>query len=107
MAGKQIDDFAATITDADSHGWVTVDDVSGFYEKAIVWLNDSGAVEANIKRCVIMEVDADNSKLALLFRSDAPGEAPQYGRSDVSSYNGGTVTQNAQFIYNSDDAPLS
>lgn len=107
MAGKQIEFVSGTITGVDTHGYVTLASVAGFYEGAIVWMNDSTATAPNNKQAIITEVDTTNVKLGICFRTNNAGEAPSYGRSSMSAYNGGSVTQHEQFIYNSDDNPLS
>lgn len=110
MAGKQIGHVSQAITASGTLGKLTVADVTGFYKNAIVWINDSTKADAKTKRAVIRDIDTTGKTISVLFRSDAPGEAPAYGYSNVTApvdYNGGTITQHGQFIYNSDDAPLS
>lgn len=106
MAGKQIGFKSSAISAVSAQGAITVASTTGYYKNAIVWLNDSTATAANNKRAVIMEV-ISGTQLGILIRSNDPGEAPKYGRSDMTAYNGGSITQHEQFIYNNDDAPLT
>lgn len=105
MAGKNIGHKTNAITAVTATGLITISSTVGYYKNAIVWLNDSTATAANNKRGVIMEV-VSATQLAILLRSNDPGEAPKYGRSDMTAYNGGSITQLEQFIYNNDDKPL-
>ncbi len=106
MAGKEISHVAGDIT-AVGDGYVTLVSVAGFYENAIVWLNDSTVSDDLNKRCIITEVDAVGNRLGLLIRPITAGSAPSYGRSDMTDYNGGSVTQHEQFVYNSNEEPLA
>jgi hypothetical protein len=102
MAGKFINAASASITAATSAGYITVSSTTPFYKKAVIWLSASGQPSL---RGVITEVKS-STQLGIVFRTNDAGEAPNYGRSDVSAYSSGTITQEEQLIYNTDDKPL-
>lgn len=106
MAGKNIGHKEGTITAVTATGYITLASVAGYYKNAIVWMNDSTATVANNKRAVITEVLTGTNQLGIGLRSNDPGEPPKYGRSDMTAYNGGSITQLEQLIYNNDDKPL-
>lgn len=106
MAGKNIGHKSSAITAVTASGLITIASTTGYYKNAIVWMNDATSTAANAKRGVIMEV-VSSTQLAILLRSNDAGEAPKYGRSDMTAYNGGSITQHEQFVYNNDDAPLA
>ena len=98
MAGKEIGFVVGTITGVDATGYVTLAATTGFYKGAIVWLNHAGQPST---RAVITAVTS--TTLGVRYVETDPGTAPSYGRSDPTLYNGGTVTQHDQFIYDKSD----
>lgn len=102
MAGKFIKPQSSTFAAADHTGYATLSSVDGWYEKAIVWLSKTGTYAQGI----ITEVDTTNKKLGIKLIDSAAGTPATYGRSDINSYDGGTITQQEQLIYNSNDKPL-
>lgn len=100
MAGKIIDAKSASITAATSAGYVTVASSTGFYKNAFVWLNKAGQPEVECKILVISGNDIGVQILPEL------GKGPKYTLSDISAYNGGTISQFSQFVYNPNDKPL-
>jgi len=105
MAGKNIGHKTNAITAVTATGYITIASTVGYYKNAIVWMNDATSTVANNKRAVITEV-LSATQLGIGLRSNDPGEAPRYGRSDMTAYNGGSITQLEQLIYNNDDKPL-
>lgn len=105
MAGKTISHKANAITAVTSTGYITIASTVGYYKNAIVWLNDSTATVPNNKRAVITEV-LSATQLGIVLRTTDAGQAAGYGRSDMTAYNGGSITQHEQFVYNIDDKPL-
>lgn len=103
MAGRMIDHLQGTIAAASATGYITLASVVGFYRNAVVYLNNTGQPT---KRAVITDILSGTNQLGILFREIAAGTVPTYGHSDVSAYNGGTVTQHEQFVYNVNDKPL-
>lgn len=103
MAGKNIDFKSAPITAATSAGFITIASTVGWYKGAVVWLSAGGQPGV---RCQVTEVTSA-TVLGMGIRSTDAGTAPNYGRSDISAYNGGVATQLEQLVYNSNDLPLS
>ena len=97
MSGKNIDFKSLAITAATATGYVTISSTTGWYKGATVWIKNSAATIA--KECFITEV-ASSTVLGILFKE----ERKVYGRSDVSSFNGGVLTQLEQLLYNTDEA---
>lgn len=99
MSGREIDHKTATITAITTTGYVTIASVTGFYRGAVVWMNDSTATDANNKRAIITSVNTVTNQLGIRLQSNEPGSAPNLGNNNMTVYNGGTVTQHQQFIY--------
>lgn len=85
MAGRVVDNVSATVTDASADGYVTVADVTGFYEGARAYLGDPNPDRPDVKEVTITEVDTTNDKLGIRFKRDL-GTGPSYGRDSVSAY---------------------
>lgn len=101
MAGKYIKAAQSAISAATATGYITVSSVANFYERAFVWLNNSG--QPNVL-AQITEILTGTNQLGVRLVNH-PGEAiggepTNYGRSNLSAYNGGTVYQDEQLIYN-------
>lgn len=99
MAGKNIEQLSATITAATTSGYITVASVAGFYKGALCNLQNVGQPSLEV---YITEVLTTGNQLGIRFKSSVP----EYGRDDVSLYNGGSIHQLAQFVYNRNDKPL-
>lgn len=103
MSGKNIDFKSSAISAATATGYVTISSTTGWYKGATVWIKNSAATEA--KECLITEVTS-GTVLGILIKGTI-GEGPRYGRSNVSAFNGGTLTQLEQLVYNTNDTPLA
>jgi hypothetical protein len=103
MAGREIQHKASAITAATASGYITVASVTGYYKNAVVYLNAAGQPTV---RCVITAIDTTANTLGILIRDIEAGSVPSYGRSNISAYNGGSVTQNAQFVYDYSDGSI-
>ena len=98
MAGREISFITANIIGVAATGTITLAATTGFYKGAIVWLNAGGQPA---KQAIVRTVTS--TKLGVSFYDTAAGTAPGYGFSDPTLYNGGTVTQHDQFIYDKSD----
>jgi hypothetical protein len=111
MAGRIVKAISATITGATAEGYITVASTVGFYASATGFMTATG--EPNVA-VVIVEVKS-GTELGIRIIPDNPlgitngkgNAAPNYGLSDVSAYDGGTIYQSEQFIYNPNDEPLA
>lgn len=101
MAGRNIASQRATVTAATAAGYLTVSSAAGLYVGAFGWLSlTAGTSPVQVQ---ITEINGTSIGVRLVT---AKGVGPNYGRSDVSAYNaGGFLDQEAQFIYNRNDAP--
>lgn len=113
MAGKIIKELSATLSGAAATGYVTVASTTGFYKGAVCTLSNTGQPGLTVE---ITEV-ASGTSLGLrqipedpLGRLGAPSDralAFNYGRTSLTAYNGGTLYQPEQLIYNPNDLGLS
>jgi hypothetical protein len=108
MAGRLVKQISATITGvaAGANGYITVASTVGFYAGAKGSMNIGGAGVS----VIITEVASATSLGVRIIPDDwfQPGAAgPNYGRSVTTAYNGGTITQYEQLIFNPNDAPLT
>lgn len=115
MAGRLVKAQTAAITGATTAGVITVASTTGWYATAYGNMIQG----ANRTRCYIIEVLSSTTLAVRIIPDNPTGEstniaggsvvnsAPNYNRSDVSTYNGGTIYQDEQFIYNPNDAPLT
>lgn len=111
MAGRLIKPISAAITAATAGGYITVASTTGFYAGAKGWMTNTG--QANVP-VTITEISSA-TVIGIRIETENPfgitngrsNSAPNYGRSDVSAYNGGTIYQNDQFIFNPNDQPLA
>lgn len=104
MAGKLISAKSATITGATAAGYVTVASTTGWYAGAKGFMTNTGQPNVPI---VVTEI-ASSTQLGVRIRNDDDlKNEPDYGRSNVSAYNGGTIYQNDQFVFNPNDQPLA
>lgn len=102
MAGRLITPKRATVSAATAAGYLTVDSTTGLYVSAFCWLTKTDTTLPI--RVQITEIVSGTSVGVRL--APALAQAPNYGRSDVSAYNGGGfLDQEDQFIYNRNDAP--
>lgn len=104
MAGKIIDYKTNAITAATATGYITISSVAGYYKGATVVLING--VQPVIQ-CVITEVLTGTDQLGICIRNSNAGSVPNYGRSNISAYNGGTIYQHEQLVYNNNDQPLA
>jgi len=108
MAGKIIKEKSATITSAASTGYVTIASTTGWYAGA----KGSISKPATASRMVVITEILSSTQLGVRLLPDdwhvVGAAGPNYGRSDVSAYSGGTGTlvQFEQFLFNPDEKPL-
>lgn len=121
MAGRLIKAARQTGITAASSGLVTVTSTTGFYERAFAYLRAGGQPGLKVQisevvsatqlrvRAVPMDAGISSSGTAGTAgdESDVLGTGPNYGLSDVSAYNGGSIAQPEQLVYNRNDAPLT
>jgi len=100
MAGRITPATHATVTAATAGGYLTVSSAANLYVGARCWLsNTAGTAMDMVEITEIAGTSIGVRKIPL------PGQGPNYGRSDVSAYNGGGfLDQESQFIYNRNDA---
>jgi hypothetical protein len=110
MSGRIVKHVSAAITGATATGYLTVASTAGFYAGAKGAMINAGQDNVAV---VITEVASATSLGIRIVPEDAFGitggkgnAAPNYGRSNVSAYNGGTIIQHEQFIFNPNDKPL-
>lgn len=104
MAGKIIAAKSATTTAATTTGYVTIASTTGWYVGAKGALNQPGQPNVSI---IITEVASATSLGVRILPDSVVGpviSSPNYGRSDVSAYNAGTIYQYDQFLYSKDEA---
>lgn len=100
MAGRLIKGVHATVTAGTAQGYLTVTSATGLYVGAKCWLSLTAGNEQ-----IQVEITEINGTSIGVRRVPAIAQAPNYGRSDVSAYNGGGfLDQEDQFIYNRNDA---
>lgn len=111
MAGRIVKQVSAAISGTTAAGYVTVASTTGFYAGAKGAMVNAGQPNVAI---VITEVASATSLGIRIVPEDSFGTtngvgnaAPNYGRSNVTAYNGGTVIQHEQFIFNPNDQPLA
>lgn len=104
MAGKLIAPKSAAITAATAAGYVTIASTTGWYANAKGWMAFGGQPTVPV---VITEVASATQLGVRIVNENDLLNRPNYGRSNVSAYNGGTINQNDQFIYNPNDQPLA
>lgn len=103
MAGQIVKAASAAITAASATGYLTVSTANAalFYPRAFVWVNASG--QPNVLG-QITEINTTTGAMGvkLVTHPNDPigGEGDNYGRSDLSAYNGGTIYMDEQLIYN-------
>lgn len=101
MAGRLIAPVEATVTAATAAGYLTVTSATGLYVGARCWLT---LTDHSLP--IHVEITSISGTTIGVRLVPAMGQAPNYGRSDVSAYNaGGFLDQEDQFIYNRNDAP--
>lgn len=102
MAGKLTAAVHATVTAATAGGYATVTSATGLYVGARCWLsNTAGTVQD------LVDITEINGTTIGLRKVPATGQGPNYGRSDISAYNGGGfLDQEPQFVYNREDKPV-
>ena len=101
MAGRIIPAVHATVTAATAGGYLTVSSATNLYVGARCWLSLT-----NNSAQDLVEITEINGTSVGVRKIPAKGVGPNYGRSDVSAYNGGGfLDQEPQFIYNRNDAP--
>lgn len=100
MAGKIVKQQSGAITAATTSGYITLASVTGFYESAICNLSNAGQPSLEV---IITEVLTTTNQLGIRFKQ----QIVDYGQDDVSLYNGGSIHQPSQLIYNRNDAPLT
>lgn len=113
MAGKIVKATSATVTSSTAAGYATIASTTGWYAGAKGYLTKPATATVSI---VITEI-VSSTVLGVRIVSDDPrgvtsgvsNSAPNYGRSDISAYSGGTgvIYQNDQVIYNPNDNPLT
>lgn len=110
MAGRNVKQVSATITGATATGYLTVASTTGFYAGAKGAMINAGQANVSV---VITEVASATSLGIRIVSDDALGitagvgnAGPRYGRSSVTAYNGGTIIQHDQFVFNPNDKPL-
>lgn len=105
MAGRLIASARATVTAATATGFLTVSAATGLYVGARCWLSlTAGGSQIPVE---ITSISGTTIGVRQLRASNvsAGSVAPNYGRTDVSAYNGGGfLDQEDQFIYNRIDA---
>ena len=103
MAGKLIDEVQ-TAYSATSQGRITVTSSVGFYKGATCWIQRT---DTKASAEVVITKIVDSTHVDARFVSPTLGGGPNYGNSNLSAYNSaGTLTQQPQLIYNSNDKPL-
>lgn len=99
MAGKLTKAVHATVTAATAGGYATVSSATDLYVGARGWLSktDNSLQE-------LVEITSISGTTIGLRKIPASGTGPNYGRSDISAYNGGGfLDQEEQFVYNRED----
>lgn len=103
MAGKYVKAASAGITAATATGYLTLGagTIGNFYERAFIWVTNIG--QPNVL-AQITEINTTASTIGVRLVNH-PGEAiggepTNYGRSNLSAYNGGNVYMDDQLIYN-------
>lgn len=102
MAGRIVSAVSGAITAASATGYITLASTVGYYAGAKAWLNNGGQPTVPV---VITSVSSTQLGIRILNENDLKN-APNYGRSNVAAYNGGTIHQSEQFIFNPNDKPL-
>lgn len=101
MAGRITPATHATVTAATNTGYLTVTSSAGLYVggRGFLSLTD-GTLGIYVEITDIVTTTVGVRKVPF------KGDAPNYGRTDVSAYNGGGfLDQEAGFVYNRNDAP--
>lgn len=110
MAGKFVKATQAAITAATTAGYLTVGAAASlkFYEQAFVWVNAGGQTNV-MGQITAIDTTAGTLGVKLVNHPGDPvgGESKNYGRSDLSAYNGGTVYMDDQLIYNRGENPVT
>lgn len=103
MAGKITRAVRATVTAATATGFATVSSATDLYVGALAWLsNTAGTVQDRVE---IVSISGTSIGLRII---PVKGRGPNYGRSDISGYNGGGfLDQEEQFVYNREDKPVT
>lgn len=107
MAGKTIAPKSAAITAATATGYVTIAATTGWYKNAKGAMTAAGQPNRSITITEILSATQMGVRIEPDDHLGPAAHGPNYGRSDVSLYNGGVVIQHEQFIFNIDDLPLS
>ena len=84
MAGRLVPAVHATVTAATSGGYLTVTSATNLYVGARGWLSNTG--NTVMDQVEITEISGTTIGVRKI---PAPGQGPNYGRSDVSAYNAG------------------
>lgn len=110
MSGKYVKAAQAGITAATSTGYLTLGagTIGNFYRDAFVWVTNTG--QTNVL-CQITEINitANTIGVKLISKDGEPqgGNPLNYGRSNLSAYNGGNVYMDEQLIYNRGENPVT
>lgn len=121
MAGRVIKAARQTSITAAATGILTVTSTTGFYERAFAYLAKAG--QTGLKVQIVEVTDATHLRVravpldagvassgtagAATDESDVDNTKAIYGLSNVSAYNGGSIAQPEQLVYNRNDAPLT
>lgn len=104
MAGRIVKSQTGSITAATATGYVTIASTTGWYAGAKGWMTAGGQPNVPV---TIVEI-LSGTQLGVRIEPDGTmSGGVAYGRSNVAVYNGGTIVQNEQLIYNTADAPLT
>lgn len=105
MAGRIVPSVHATVTAATAAGILTVGAATNLYVGAKCWLsNTAGTVQDLVE---IVSISGTSIGVRKTVTLNSSSTAPNYGLSDVSSYNGGGFLDQIgdQLVYNRNDAP--
>ena len=110
MAGRIVKEISAAITAASNAGLITIASTTGFYEGGTGAMVNGG--QPNVSIVIVDIVSATTMKVRIVpqtvfLSATTQASGPNYGYSDVSAYNGGTIIMHAQLVYNKNDAPLT
>ncbi len=101
MAGRLIPAVQAVVTAALATGYLTVTSATGLYVGGKGWLSKTDhSLQIPVE---ITEISGTTIGVRQILDR---GLGPNYGRTDVSAYNGGGfLNQDQGFVYNRNDAP--
>jgi hypothetical protein len=104
MAGKIVKATSAAITAATATGYVTIASTVGWYAGAKGAMTNGGQPNVPV---IITEIASATQLGVRILSDDDLQNKPNYGRSNVSAYNGGVLYQHEQFVFNPNDQPLA